>query len=85
MPFLNTHVLRIRHVNLDRTMKTVYSTGQLILLKGIGPQTIVCAFYESLHVAEQFATNFMKINQGIRKLQRLTISMAQIQNEAVSV
>ena len=36
--------------------------------KGIGPQTIVCAFYESLHVAEQFATNFMKINQGIRKL-----------------
>ena len=25
-------------------------------VKGIGPQTIVRAFYESLHVAEQFAT-----------------------------
>ena len=37
-------------------------------IKGIGPHTIVFAFYESLHVAEQFATNFMKINQGIRKL-----------------
>ena len=37
-------------------------------VKEIGPQTIVCAFYESLHVAEQFATNFIKINQGIRKL-----------------
>ena len=37
-------------------------------VKGIGPQTIVCAFYESLHVAEQFAINFMKINQNIRKL-----------------
>ena len=36
--------------------------------KGIGTQTIVCSFYDSLHVAEQFATNFMKINQGIRKL-----------------
>ena len=36
--------------------------------KGTGPQTIECVFYESLHVAEQFATNFMKINQGIRKL-----------------
>ena len=40
----------------------------IFLLKGIGPQTIVCAFDESLHVAEQFATNFMKINKGIRKL-----------------
>ena len=29
-------------------------------VKGIGPQTIVCALYESLHVAEQLATNFMK-------------------------
>ena len=38
------------------------------LVKGIGPQTIVCAFHESLHVAEEFATNFMKINQGIKKL-----------------
>ena len=37
-------------------------------LVGKCPQTIACAFYESLHVAEQFATNFMKINLGIRKL-----------------
>ena len=37
-------------------------------LKGIGPQTIVCALYKSLRVAEQLATNFMKINQGVRKL-----------------
>ena len=37
-------------------------------VKGIGTQTILCAFYESLLEAEQFATNFMKINQGITKL-----------------
>ena len=30
----------------------------------------MCVFYESLHVTEQFATNFMKINQGIRKLEQ---------------
>ena len=38
--------------------------------KEIVPQTMFCVFYESLHVAEQLATNFMKINQGIRKLWR---------------
>ena len=42
----------------------------IVLVKGIGSQTIVCAFYENIHVAEQFATNFMKINRGIRKLRR---------------
>ena len=42
----------------------------MYVFKGIGPQTIVCAFYESLYVAEQFATIFMKINQVIRKLKR---------------
>ena len=45
---------------------TLFELG--VIVKGLGPQTIVCAFYESIHVAEQFATNFMKINQGIRKL-----------------
>ena len=51
-----------------------HSTGENTIfikynfVKGIGPQTSVCAFYESLHVAEQFTINFMKINQGIRKL-----------------
>ena len=47
------HVIKLYYVELD--------------VKGIGSQTIVCAFYESLHVAEQIATNFMKINQGILK------------------
>ena len=27
-----------------------------VSIKGIGSQTIVCALYESLHVAEKFAT-----------------------------
>ena len=62
------NITRCHELGLIPLSATLYHYVIRVLLKGIGPQTIVCAFYESLHVAEQFATNFMKINQGIRKL-----------------
>ena len=40
------------------------------MLKEYAHKTIVGAFYESFHVAEQFAINFMKINHCLRKFLR---------------
>ena len=67
----NNAKIHKNHIKCDKVDTTVCSAvGNRLRIKGIGPQTIVCALYESLHVAEQFATNFMKINQGIGKLLR---------------
>ena len=42
----------------------------LLLFKGKGSQTCSCTKDERLKIAEHFATNFIKINQFIRKLYR---------------
>ena len=62
------HPLGPKHFHKHEYSVHLLIPSKFFAITGIGPQTIVYAFYESLHVAEQFATNFMKINQGIRKV-----------------